>query len=86
MSRFWNDCIRHSDNDIVYGIPEQKKFPLDTRAHVISAIRFFNYAGPAYEKELASAIKRKIKEYGITDLRPSKVNRFYKYYTPKKSK
>lgn len=70
-------------SDKEFGIPEQKKFPLDTRAHVISAIRFFNYADPQYRKELASRIIRKIHEYNIMNLTPSDQNDFYKYYHPK---
>lgn len=65
--------------DREYGIPEQKKFPLDTRAHVISAVKFFNWAKPRYRKELARRIVKKIKEYGII-LTPSDTNDFYKYY------
>lgn len=68
--------------DKEYGVPSQKKFPLDTKEHVLSAIRFFNYVDPAYEKELASAIISKIKEYNISNLTPSAANRFYKYYKP----
>lgn len=67
--------------DREYGIPEQKKFPLDTRAHVISAVKFFNWAKPRYRRELARRIVKKIKEYGIT-LTPSDDNDFYKYYMP----
>lgn len=68
--------------DKEYGVPSQKKFPLDTKEHVLSAIRFFNYVDPVYEKELASAIISKIKEYDISNLTPSAANRFYKYYKP----
>ena len=68
--------------DKEYGVPSQKKFPLDSKEHVLSAIRFFNYVDPAYEKELASAIISKIKEYNISNLTPSAANRFYKYYKP----
>lgn len=68
--------------DIEYGIPSQKKFPLDTKEHVLSAIRFFNYADPEYDKQLATAIISKIKEYGITGLTPTSSNRFYRYYKP----
>lgn len=68
--------------DKEYGVPSQKKFPLDSKEHVLSAIRFFNYVDPAYEKELASAIISKIKEYDISNLTPSASNRFYKYYKP----
>lgn len=69
-------------SDKEFGIPEQKKFPLDSEAHVRSAIRFFNYADPQHEKELATKIISKIHEYGITNLTASKENRFYNYYHP----
>lgn len=73
------------DNEIYYGVPEQKKFPLDSRAHVKSAIRFFNYVEPKYEKELARRLATKIREYGIK-VTPSEDNRFYKYYKPKQER
>lgn len=74
--------IRHSD-DKNYGVPEQHKFPLDTEAHVRSAVRFFNYVDPQYERALARRIIAGIHKYKITGLNPSKDNRFYKYYKPK---
>ena len=87
MKYYWNS-IQHSDSeDKEFGIPEQKKFPLDSRKHVISAIKFFNYADPRYRKELASKIIRKIKEYGLENsLTPNDNNKFYKYYCPPKYK
>lgn len=69
-------------SDKEFGIPEQKKFPLDTRAHVISAIKFFNYADPKYRKALAQRIISKIHQYNITGLTPSDQNAFYQYYHP----
>lgn len=75
--------FEHSSiNDPQFGIPEQKKFPLDTRDHVISAIRFFNYADRQYRKELAERIIRKIHQYGI-EVTPTEQNDFYKYYQPR---
>lgn len=64
-----------------YGVPEQKKFPMPDADHVRSAIRFFNYVEPRYEKELASAIIRRMKEYGLTfdDFTVGEENRFSKY-------
>lgn len=64
-----------------YGVPEQKKFPMPDADHVRSAIRFFNYVEPRYEKELASAILRRMKEYGLSfdDFTVGKENRFSKY-------
>ena len=64
-----------------YGVPEQKKFPMPDADHVRSAIRFFNYVEPRYEKELASAILRRMKEYGLSfdDFTVGEENRFSKY-------
>lgn len=66
---------------ILYGVEKEKKFPLDSRAHVVSAVKFFNYVDSKYEKELATKLIRKVKEYNIS-LTPSDKNRFYNYYTP----
>ncbi len=64
-----------------YGIPEQKKFPMPDAAHVRSAIKFFNYVEPRYEQQLASAILKRMKEYGLTfqDISVGDENRFQKY-------
>lgn len=63
-----------------YGIPELKKYPMPDREHVKSAIRFFNYVEPQYEKELAANIIKRIKEYHMTDISVGPDNRFGKYY------
>ena len=69
------------DDEQKYGIPEQKKFPMPDSAHVRSAIRFFNYVEPRYEKQLAKAILKRMKEYGLTfdDFTVGEENRFSKY-------
>ena len=71
--------------DQKYGIPEQKKFPMPDADHVRSAIRFFNYVTPAYEKELARAILLRMKEYGLSfdDFTVGEENRFSKYVPEK---
>ena len=71
--------------DPKYGIPQLKKFPLPDARHVRSAIRFFNYASPRYERQLAAAILRRMKEYGLSfdDFTVGEENRFHKYI-PKK--
>lgn len=64
-----------------YGVPEEKKFPLPDEKHVLSAIKFFNYAKPEYEQELASNIKKKIKEFDMKDkVNVGDKNRFKKYW------
>ncbi len=64
-----------------YGVLEQKKFPLYDADHVRSAIKFFNYVDPKYEKQLAQAILRRAKEYGvdISEMSIGDNNRFKKY-------
>jgi len=74
----------HSDmeeDEHQYGVPEQKKFPLPDADHVRSAIRFFNWVDPKYEKELAKAILEKMDEYGMSfdDFGVGDKNRFKKY-------
>ena len=71
-----------------FGIKELRKFPLDTKKHVLSAVKFFNYVDPAHENELAKNILSKIKKFGI-DLKSllpkNSNNRFSKYIKIKES-
>ena len=47
--------------DREYGIPEQKKFPLDSRDHVISAVKFSIMQNLGTEKNLQRELPRKLK-------------------------
>ena len=71
-----------------FGVKELRKFPLDTKKHVLSAVKFFNYVDPAHENELAKNILSKIKKFGI-DLKSllpkNSNNRFSKYIKIKES-
>ena len=51
--------------DSDYGIPEDKKFPLNTEQRVKSAIRLFGHAEESKKVALAKRIIKKAKEYGI---------------------
>ena len=66
--------------DSAFGIPSKRKYPLDTEAHVRSAIRFFNYCDKEDEETLAKNIIKAMKKFDITDIKVSDKNRFYKYY------
>ena len=66
--------------DEEFGIPNKRKYPLDTEKHVRSAIKFFNYVDPEDEELLAENIIKAIKKFGINDIKYSKVNRFFNYY------
>ena len=95
--RFWIEQkmdqlnLEHSDtedsDEDLYGVPELKKFPMPDKKHVKSAIRFFNYVDPKYEKELAKAIIEKAEEFGLdleSDISVGDENRLKKYLPEKK--
>ena len=69
-----------------FGVPSQKKFPMPDEKHVKSAIKFFNYVDKEHEEELAKNIKKKIKQYNITDISVGEKNRFSKYYKSEEKK
>jgi hypothetical protein len=84
--------ISHSDtkdsDEGLYGIPELKKYPMPDKRHVKSAIRFFNYVDPKYEKELAEAILEKAEEFDLDleeDMTVGDDNRFKKYLKKEES-
>lgn len=80
-----SDISNKDDEAKKYGVPEQEKFPMPDADHVRSAIRFFNYVDKQYEKELAEAILKRMKEYGMSfeDFGVGEENRF-RNYIPKK--
>ena len=70
---------RNSLDDSTFGIPSQRRYPLNDRSHVLAAIRMFNHVDSAHEAELARNIKRKMKEYGISPDQVGEKNRLKKY-------
>lgn len=64
----------------VFGVPEQRKYPLESEKHVRSAIKLFNHVDKKYEAELAKNIIKKMDEYGIGDIEVGPNNRFGNYY------
>jgi hypothetical protein len=67
-----------------FGIPSERKYPLNDKKHVLSAITYFNKCDSSKEEELAKNIKKRMKELHMT-VNVSKDNRFSKYYkTPEK--
>jgi hypothetical protein len=69
-----------------FGLPGKKKYPMPDEKHVKSAIKFFNYVSKEDEEELARNIKKKIKQYKITDISVGQKNRFSKYYKSEEKK
>lgn len=52
--------------DSSFGIPEDRKYPLDTEQHVKSAIKLFGHAEESKKKSLAKRINVAAKKYDIT--------------------
>lgn len=73
-------------DDSEFGIPSQRKYPLDSEAHVRSAIKFFNYVDEEHEEELAKNIIKAMKKYNIDDINISDKNRLSKYIKKKSVK
>lgn len=64
-----------------FGLPKQRRFPLNDEKHVLLAIRFFNHVEEEYEKELARNIIKKIKAFDMADkVHVGKNNRFKPYW------
>lgn len=74
-----NETKRSELPDDVFGIPEERKYPLDTEEHVRSAIKLFNHVDNEYEAELAKNIIKKMKQYKIDDITIGEKNRLSKY-------
>lgn len=64
--------------DEIFGLPNERKYPLTDEEHVCKAIQFFKYCPPSKRNELAKNINRRAKELGMK-LKLSKDGVFYKY-------
>ena len=62
--------------DSAFGIPEDRKYPLDTEQHVKSAIKLFGHAEEGKKKALAQRIRTAAKKY---DLSIPETTQCYKY-------
>lgn len=72
---------RNSLPDSEFGIPKYRRYPLNDEEHILLAIRFFNHVEPKFEKELASNIIKKVKEYDMADkVHVGDKNRFKPYW------
>lgn len=63
-----------------FGIPDKRKYPMPNEEHVRLAIKMFNHCDPSDEEELAKSIIKKIKQFGVTDIKVSAANKFRPYW------
>lgn len=71
---------RRALDDSDFAFPEERKWPLHDEAHVKSAIENFHWCPKDRQRELAKAILRAIRKFGMTEVRVSEANPFLKYY------
>lgn len=65
--------------DEVFGIPQERKYPMPDKKHTESAIKLFNHVEPKYEEQLAKAIIKNMKKYDIDPSMIGDKNRLKKY-------
>ena len=65
--------------DEVFGIPQERKYPMPDEKHTRSAIKLFNHVEPKYEEQLAKAVIKNMKKYGIDGSVVGPNNRLRKY-------
>ncbi len=65
--------------DDVFGIPQERKYPMPDKKHTLSAIKLFNHVDEKYEKQLAEKIIENMKKYDIDPSVVGSNNRLRKY-------
>ena len=65
--------------DEVFGIPEERKYPMPDKRHTLSAIKLFGHVEPKYEEELAKNVIKNMKKYNIPESAVGKDNKLRKY-------
>ena len=63
----------------VFGIPQERKYPMPDKKHTESAIKLFNHVDPKYEEQLAKKVIANMKKYDIDPKMVGKNNRLRKY-------
>ena len=79
MSNEYNGKKRSELPDSVFGIPQERKYPMPDEKHTRSAIKLFNHVEPKYEEQLAKAIIKNMKKYNIDGSVVGPNNRLRKY-------
>ena len=79
MSNDYNGMKRSELPDSVFGIPQERKYPMPDEKHTRSAIKLFNHVEPKYEEQLAKAVIKNMKKYNIDGSVVGPNNRLRKY-------
>ena len=79
MSNDFGGKKRSELPDEVFGIPQERKYPMPDEKHTRSAIKLFNHVEPKYEEQLAKAVIKNMKKYNIDGSVVGPNNRLRKY-------
>lgn len=79
MSNDFGGKKRSELPDNVFGIPQERKYPMPDEKHTRSAIKLFNHVEPKYEEQLAKAIIKNMKKYNIDGSVVGPNNRLRRY-------
>ena len=79
MSNDYNGKKRSELPDSVFGIPQERKYPMPDEKHTRSAIKLFNHVEPKYEEQLAKAVIKNMRKYNIDGSVVGPNNRLRKY-------
>lgn len=71
-----NAAKRNSLDASQFGLPKQRKYPLNDANHVRSAMRYFDKCPDNLKPELARNIKKAAKKYGVEIDKDSKINSY----------
>jgi len=69
---------REKLDDDEFGLPKERKFPLNDAEHVRKAIQFFYHAKDSKKEELAKNILDKAEEYDVKISDDSEVGKYIK--------
>lgn len=80
MEDILSESVKRSElPDNVFGIPEERKYPMTDEKSTRSAMKLFNHCEKKYEEELAKHIIKNIKKYHIDPSFVGSKNRLRKY-------
>lgn len=71
---------RRALKDSDFGLPDQRKWPLNDANHVRSAIQHFHWCPKENQRELAKNILKAMRKFGMKDVEVSEGNPFIAYY------
>lgn len=74
-----SEAERNKLPNSAFGLPKERKWPLNDESHVRQAIRYFARCPAEQQRELAKNILKAMRKFGMNDVKVGKNNPFRKY-------